>query len=417
VKRVLIVDEASLFREYLETKLGGNNIEVATAINGLDGVTKLRNIPDLLIMDYNLSRQGCVEVLKQKKASSALAPIPVIITAQQFDQKKILELVPYNVKKVFAKPVKIDTLLATIQEITGQPIDIDKSPGIIEVHVNDDIVFVEVTEGFNRDKTDLLRFKIAELINLYQIKTPKLIVMLSGINFSFTEGPGLQKLLNNILEASGASQGNIRILTRDEFVKNFIKDRKEYEGIEVVSNLQYALDGLLKDLETTENREEQAELISDKVLSVGNPEGESVQLRFEGEMKFGADDIKITLEDLNIAVVDDDEGIRELIKHTFHGFDTNLNLFPDGVEFITALGRKNFDLILLDLVMPRADGFAVLRELKDKNITSPVIVLSAISERETVIRAFQMGVKSYLMKPIKPADIFKKILEILRVNF
>jgi DNA-binding response OmpR family regulator len=63
------------------------------------------------------------------------------------------------------------------------------------------------------------------------------------------------------------------------------------------------------------------------------------------------------------------------------------------------------------------DGFAVLRELKDRNVSMPVIILSAVNQRETVIRAFQMGIKSYLAKPLKPGDLLKKSMEILRVNF
>jgi DNA-binding response OmpR family regulator len=407
-----------MFREYLRIKLTENGVEASVAINSLDGIAKLRNLdPDIIIMDYQLSRQGCMDVLKQKKANPNTALIPVIIVAQQLDQKKIIELVSYNVKKVFTKPVKIDSLFATLSEMLGVSFEMDESPGIVEVHVNDDIVFVEITEGLNRDKLDLLRFKITELIELYQIKVPKIIVMLSGLTLSYADSPNIQKLLDNILQSSRAKQGNIRILTRDDFAKTFVNSQKEYEDIEVVSNLQYALDGLLKDLENTENTEKQAAIIGARVLSAGNTEGETMQLRFDGETKFNIEDIKESLRDLSIAAVDDDEIIRELVKHTFNGFNVTIDAYSDGLEFIEALNSKTFSLVFLDLIMPRADGFAVLRELQDRNISVPVIVLSAVNQRDTVIRAFQMGIKSYLTKPLKPTDIFKKTMEILRVNF
>ena len=418
VKQILVIDETSLFREYLELKLTENNIQTTTAISSLDGISRLRNtIPDLLIIDYNLSRQGCLEVLKQKKASPGLAPIPVIVTARQPDQKKILELVPYNVKKVFSKPVKIDALLATIQELLGVAIDMDKKPGIVEVHVNDDIIFIEITEGLNRDKLDLLKFKIAEHMALYQIRIPKLIIMISGFTLSSADDTNILRLLNNVLGASKAKQQNVRILTNDQYVRTFIRNHKAYETIEVVSNLQYALDGLLKGLENVESGEHKAVLIGDKVLSAENAEGESVQLRFDGEIKLSLENIKESLRGLHIAAVDDDEIIRELIKHTFSGFNIELNVYSNGAEFISALDTETFDLIMLDLLMPRVDGFAVLRELKDRAVTAPVIILSAVNQQETMIRAFQMGVKSYLVKPLKPTDIFKKAMEILRVNF
>ncbi|MCL1813788.1 MAG: response regulator [Treponema sp.] len=418
MKTALIIEEVPSFREYLKTKLEDNNIEAILAINGLDGITKLRNtIPDLLIIDYNLNRQGCMEILKQKRASAGLAPIPVIVTAQQLDQKKILELVPYNVKKVFSKPIKIDALFTTTQELLGVTFAIDTSPGIVEVHVNEDIIFVEITEGLNRDKLDLLRYKITELMELYQIRVPKVIIMISGFSLKPSDAPNLVKLLNNVLRASQAAQRNIRILTKDDFLKNFIKEQKEYKDIEVVSKLQYALDGLLKELNKVENGEKQAVLMGDKVLSAGESKGESIQLRFDGEVRFSLEEVKESLHGLSIAAVDDDETIRELIKHTFSGFDIDLSFFPDGAEFTESLDNAKYDLILLDIVMPRADGFAVLRELSYRNINVPVIILSAVSQRDTVIRAFQMGIKSYLTKPLKPAEIFKKALEILKVNF
>ena len=417
VKQVLVIDESALFRESLLNKLEENEIDASAAVNGTDGISKLRGIiPDLLILDYNLSRQGCSELLKIKKGSPTLAPIPVIITAQQIDQKKILEMVPYNVRKVFTKPVKIDALLAAMQETLGVPFNIDKSPGIVEVHVNEDIIFIEITEGLNRDKLDLLKFKIIELVELYQIRTPKLIIMLSGFTLSPADGPNLQKLLTNILESSKAKQQNVRILTMDEFTKIFISKQRNFREIEVVDNLQYALGGLLDELHTADH-EEKAVLIGDKVLSADNTKNESLQLRFEGDAKFNPEEIKDALKNLHVAAVDDDEVILELVKHTFSGFETKLSLFSDGAEFIEAIDKEQFDLVLLDLVMPRADGFAVLRELQDKNNSIPVIVLSGVSQRETVIRAFQMGTKSYLIKPLKPADIFRKILEILKVNF
>jgi DNA-binding response OmpR family regulator len=421
MKQVVIIDESPPFREYLRIKLAENGVDVSAAINGLDGITKIRNTnPDLVIMNYNLSRQGCMEVLKQKKASPTLALIPVIIIAQQLDQEKIIELVPYNVKKVFTKPVKIDALFAALAELLSVSFEIDESPGIVEVHVNDDIIFVEITEGLNRDKLDLLRFKITELIELYQIRVPKLIIMISGLTLNFADGPNLQKLLDNVLASSGVRQKNIRILTMDGFTKTFVKSQKEYEDIEVVSKLQYALDGLLAELDSAEG-EKEAALIGSRVLSAEKSAGESVQLRFDGENKFSnkfsLEEIKESLLDLHIAAVDDDSIIRELISNTFRGFSVKISPYADGAEFIAALERERFDLVFLDLMMPRADGFAVLRELKDRNIAVPVIILSAANQRETVIRAFQMGTKSYLMKPLKAEDIFKKTLEILRVNF
>jgi DNA-binding response OmpR family regulator len=420
MKQILIIDESPLFREYLRLKLVENDIEVSVGINAMDGISKMRNIaPDLIILDYNLSKQGFMEVLKQKKANPNTVNTPVIILAQHIDQKRLIELVPYNVKKIFTKPAKIDALFVTLAELLKVPFSIDESPGIVEVHVNDDIIFIEIAQGLNRDKLDLLRFKIVELIELYQIRVPKLIVMLSDIKLGFADGPNIQKLLETVVRSSQAKARNIRILTRDDFARQFIESQKEYSDIEVVTNLQYALDGLLSEISGEDTGQQKAEIIGDKVLAADTPAGgEAMALKFHAEGKgLGFESLKDSLQNLRIAAIDDDLIIQELIKNTFEASGAVVKTYSDGSEFLADLDTETFELAFLDLMMPKVDGFAVLQALQTRDIRYPVIVLSAITQRETVIKAFQMGIKSYLVKPLKPPDILKKTLEILKVNF
>jgi CheY-like chemotaxis protein len=423
MKQVLIIDESPLFREYLRLKLAESDIQVHVGVNALDGAAKIRSLnPDLLIMDYHLSRQGCMEVLRAKRLDPNTMGIPVIVMAQWIDQKKILELVLYNVKKVFTKPIKIDALFITLSEILRVPFSVDESPGLVEVHVNDDIIFVEIAQGLNRDKLDLLRFKITELIEVYEIKIPKVIVMLSDIHLGFADAPNLQKLLEVLMPASRTGRRYIRVLTHDTFIRQYIESRKEYGEIVVVSNLQYAMDGLLSELDKTmEYAEKKAEIIGDRILSAG-PEAEEgvMQLRFEAESKpkkMNMDALRDSMRNLRIAVVDDDFIVRELIKHTFRETGANVSAFASGKEYLAVVEKTRFDLVFLDLVMPIMDGFSVLTSLRFRDIQQPVIVLSAVTQRETIMRAFRMGVKSYLTKPLKPDAIFKKAVEILKPDF
>ena len=420
MKQILIIDESPLVREYLQLKLDVRNIEVTTAISTLDGISKLRTqIPDLIIIDYYLKKAGCFEVLKRKKESPNTVNTPVIIMAQHIDQSRIIKLLPYNVKKVFTKPIKIDALCATITEILGVPFDIDESPGIVEVHVNEDIIFVEIAQGLNRDKLDLLYFKIRELIVLYRIRLPKIIVMLSDITLGFADGLNVQKLLEVILESSGVARQNLRFLTKNAFLRKFIEGQKGYSGIEVVSNLQHAMDGLIKEFaDPAEYEGKEAEIIEKKVLSADTrAPGETIQLRFKAETRSNRKDIQDLIGNLKIAAVDDDFVTQELIKLTFKSAGSSVKTYSDGDEFLTDVKAEHFDLIFLDLLMPKVDGFSVLRALKTDRIYHPVIVLSAVSQRNTVIQAFKMGIKSYLIKPLKADDIFTTAMEILRSSF
>jgi DNA-binding response OmpR family regulator len=152
-KNLLIVDESDLFREYLKDRLGAAGLGVETAINGLDGAVKLRNsMPDLVLLDYNLTRRSCKEVLEEKNRNPNTQGIPVILTAQKIDKNRLLELVPFNIRKVMMKPLKIDALFAALSEILGLKLEIETTPCVIEAHVNDNIVFVEIAKGLNREK-------------------------------------------------------------------------------------------------------------------------------------------------------------------------------------------------------------------------------------------------------------------------
>ena len=421
MKSVLIVDESPLFREYLRDRLEENGIEVGTGIKAMDSIYKMRMIaPDLIIIDYDLGgEQGFMEVLKAKKADPNAAKAPIIVIAKKIEQKQLVALIPFGVIKVFTKPVKIDALFAALSETLGVKLTIDQSPSIVEAHINERILFIEIAQGFNRDKLDLLRFKINELLEIYDIKIPRVIIMFSDMKMGFSDTVNLHKLLGIVLQATRAKLSNIRILTKEDFVRKFIHGQKEYHGIGVVTNLQYAMDGLIGGMDSDADDERKAELLGDKLLQakIGD-EQEAVALKFDAEAKnISFEIMKDSLQNLRVAVIDNDFIIQQLIKKIFEKNGAVVSVFSDGEEFLNVVDKKEFDLAFLDLMLPRVDGFAVLQALQARNISYPIIVLSAVSQRETMIRAIQMGVKSYLIKPLKSEDIFRKAVEILKANY
>ena len=411
MKLVLILIESRQLREYISLKLEENSVEVRTANNPVEGIAKMRTlVPDLIILDYHIDHKSLMELLKEKKADVNTVNTPVVILAQKLEQKQLLELTPYNVKKVINKPIKIDALYASFSETLGIHIDIDESAGIVEVHVNENIVFIEIAKGLNRDKINLLHFKISELVDLYKIQSPRIIVMMSDIKLDQADTPNMLKLLDTVLQASGAKPDNIRFLTRDDFVCQIINGSKEYSGIKAVSDLQLAIDDLVPE----------EELAGDTILQARNNEEdeENLALKFEIEEKrISFDLIKDSVKNLRIAVIDDDFIIQALIKKTFENTGALIYTFSDGGEFLEVVDTADYDLAFLDINMPKVNGFEVLKALQARIITYPVIVLSAISQRETMIKAIKMGVKSYLVKPLKPKDIFIKSVEILKANF
>ncbi|MFP4509064.1 MAG: response regulator [Spirochaetaceae bacterium] len=422
MKNILVIDESQLFRDFLQTKLEQYGFDVTVAVNGLDGTVKLRSqVPDLVIMDFYLSRSSALEVLQKKNADPNAKDVPVIMASNRIERDNIVQIAPYNVKKFFTKPIKLDQLLASISDILGVEVKVDTTPCIIEAHFNDQILFIEVAQGLNSDKISLLKYKIQELLDLYRVPTPKVLVMMSSIEISRDETGKLGLLLNTILDRTGVKPKQLKILTANEQVRIFVEQRKEYTGIEVTDTLEKAMDGLLgRKAGSYVDRE--SNTVQKEFLNASAPKSgkeESINLRFGGENTV-SDDVT-SVPDISgsasVAVVDDDMVIQELIKTVFEDTNVSVTTYDDGADFVADPKGLENDLVFLDLMMPKKDGFAVLSELQGKEGVPPVIVLSALSQREAVVKALKLGVKSYLIKPLKPEHVIRKATEVLRSNF
>jgi two-component system response regulator MprA len=113
-----------------------------------------------------------------------------------------------------------------------------------------------------------------------------------------------------------------------------------------------------------------------------------------------------------ILVVDDDQSIREAIEGVLELEGYAIELAADGVEALQKVTVKPPTLMLLDMMMPRMDGFAVVAELKRQGLRSqfPVIVLTADGSAEA--KAAQIGANGYI---IKPFSLNALIAEVARV--
>ena len=194
---------------------------------------------------YPLSRKSAVELLRDKFENPNTKEIPVIVASTKIDRDALVEIARYSVKKFLTKPIRVDALLKAVSEVLDIPVSIDTTPCIIEAHVNEDILFIEVAQGLNREKIDLLHYKIEELMDLYDLKSPKVLVLMTSIEVSTADSIKLAALFSTILESTGAMKKYTKVLTRSDYVKEYIKNRSDYSGIDVTNNLEHAMDGLL----------------------------------------------------------------------------------------------------------------------------------------------------------------------------
>lgn len=112
-----------------------------------------------------------------------------------------------------------------------------------------------------------------------------------------------------------------------------------------------------------------------------------------------------------VLVVDDDEDSRRLLTHLLERRGYRVFLADGGQAAIDVLSDADVDVILLDVMMPNMDGFAVCRELKKKPRTAglPVILLTARDDMETRATGMNLGVSEFLAKPVNKDELFLRV--------
>lgn len=116
-----------------------------------------------------------------------------------------------------------------------------------------------------------------------------------------------------------------------------------------------------------------------------------------------------------ILVVDDEEKIREVIK-TYAEFEGHTVVEAvDGIDAVEKAREQDFDVIVMDIMMPRLDGFSAYKEIKKtKNI--PVLMLSARGEEYDKLFGFEIGIDDYVVKPFSPKELMARLNVIVTRN-
>ena len=99
-----------------------------------------------------------------------------------------------------------------------------------------------------------------------------------------------------------------------------------------------------------------------------------------------------------ILIAEDEKPMARALQLKLQREDFDVDVVYDGLAAIERIDQGEIDLIILDLMMPKADGFSVLSHMKKKNILIPVIVASNLSQIEDLKRAQDLGAKEYFVK-------------------
>ncbi|MBC9246506.1 response regulator [Paracoccus sp. 11-3] len=121
----------------------------------------------------------------------------------------------------------------------------------------------------------------------------------------------------------------------------------------------------------------------------------------------------MSLQDAHILIVDDDERIRALLGKFLRKNGYMVTIAADAARARRLLSGLEFDLIVLDVMMPGEDGVSLTRALRQK-ITTPILLLTAKGEIEDRIAGLESGADDYLTKPFEPRELLLRIGAILR---
>ena len=115
-----------------------------------------------------------------------------------------------------------------------------------------------------------------------------------------------------------------------------------------------------------------------------------------------------------VLVIDDEPGVRELISEALSLSEITAVQAADGLEALSFLRRERFDLLILDINMPKLDGLALLEKLRTEGMSVPVLMLSARADKADINQGLRTGADDYLTKPFSIEVLVLRVKAIMR---
>ncbi|MEZ5147275.1 MAG: response regulator transcription factor, partial [Bacteroidales bacterium] len=117
---------------------------------------------------------------------------------------------------------------------------------------------------------------------------------------------------------------------------------------------------------------------------------------------------------IKILLVEDDPNLSIVIQDYLEMLHYQTTLCKDGVEGLDAFRKNKYDLVILDVMMPRKDGFSVAEDIRKTDEVTPIIFLTAKSLKDDRIKGFKAGCDDYMSKPFSTEELSLRIKAILR---
>jgi DNA-binding response OmpR family regulator len=117
---------------------------------------------------------------------------------------------------------------------------------------------------------------------------------------------------------------------------------------------------------------------------------------------------------MQILIAEDDEALAKFVRQGLEGEHYSVDLYPDGEQARTAVTESEYDVVILDLNLPKLDGVSVLRYLRTKKPSVPVLVLTQRTRVEDRVQCLDTGADDYLAKPFSFSELSARIRALVR---
>ena len=117
---------------------------------------------------------------------------------------------------------------------------------------------------------------------------------------------------------------------------------------------------------------------------------------------------------MRILYVEDEKYLAEAVIHVLKKSKINVDWTADGEEGLELALKHNYDVIVLDIMLPKLSGLEILQTVRSRGVKTPVIMLSALNEVEDKIRGLEYGADDYLAKPFKTAELVARLNALVR---
>lgn len=115
-----------------------------------------------------------------------------------------------------------------------------------------------------------------------------------------------------------------------------------------------------------------------------------------------------------ILLCEDDENLGMLLREYLQAKGLNVDLMPDGEAGLKAFAKDKYDLCVLDVMMPKKDGFTLAQDIRNLNADMPIIFLTAKTMKEDILEGFKLGADDYISKPFSMEELMFRMEAILR---